>query len=172
MVVVALLTSAAACTTGTLHSPPADVGRFTAPVGVTLNAGQLEVLAEPCAAQEVTDVVVFDSTPHSARATKEQVIWRVRPPLDVRVASRTERVTVGRVPPGFDELTPLKKDDGDELVVSVNGSQLGFDRSELEEGQVLTAQGLRTEEQFFEDFVNQSHVCPFGQSEPPPVPTP
>ncbi len=162
--VLAVLTSAAVCSPHAPHSPPAAEGRFPAPVGVTVKDGQLEVLAEPCGEQEVTDVVVFDSTADSAFARNDQVIWSVRLPLDARRASRTERITLGRVPAGFEELTPLKKDDGDELVVDVNNDQLGFDRSELVEGQVLTDQGLRTEEQFFEDFVPRA--CP-----QPAVPT-
>ncbi len=147
-------------------------GRFISPVGVTLKDGELEILADPCGGSEVLSVAVFDSTADSAFTKKDQVIWTVRLPLDALTASRTERITLGRVPAGFEELTPLKKDDGDELVVEVNSHQLGFDRSELVEGQVLTELGLRTEEQFFEEFVELPRVCPYGQSEPPPIRTP
>ena len=165
----AILTLAATCQPDAPHSPPAVEGRFVSPVGVTVTDGHLEILAEPCGFQEVSSLTVFDST-DDALATRDQVIWHVRMPLDVTTAARTERITFGRVPPGFEELTPPKKDDGDELVVDVNGAQLGFDRTELQEGQVLTEQGLRTEEEFFEEFVAQPNVCPYGQSDPRPAP--
>jgi hypothetical protein len=113
----------------------------------------------------VRSVTVYDSTDDDAYAKKKQEIWAARVPPDVRQPPPVQRVTVGVVPPGWEEVSALKDDDGERLVVVVGVSQVVFDRADLQEGQVYTQSGLRTEDEFYDQVV-PSACRSRGQQDP------
>ena len=145
---VAALTVAMASASACLLGAPLS------PIGVTTNDGQLEVLASGCDVA-VLSLILEDGTRGSPEAEE---VWHVRAPLDAVDAPRVRRFVVGTLPAGFEEVTALKRDDGKELYVTVNGQyQMSFDRDDLEEGQVLTQEGLLSPDEFFDVYA--PHAC-------------